>query len=136
MSETNGNRIRELFLAEIQRRVLVIDGAMGTAIQALDLNADAFGGEDLAGCNEILVEIRPECIRQIHRDYLEAGADCIETNTFGSTPLVLAEYDRAEKAEELNHLAASLARETAIPEPSGGQYPDRRLDWRIICDIS
>ncbi len=102
--------IRERFLAEAGRRILIMDGAMGTAIQDLDLAAADFGGDDLAGCNENLVATRPDAIRAIHREYIEAGADLIETDTFGGTPLVLGEYDLAARAEELNEIAARLVR--------------------------
>ncbi|MBD2847970.1 methionine synthase [Paenibacillus sp. IB182496] len=97
----------------LKQRILIMDGAMGTMIQQADLQADAFGGEDLDGCNEILVLTRPDLIRDIHEDYLEAGADIIETNTFGATSVVLMEYDIPEKARELNLAAAALAREAA-----------------------
>lgn len=111
LDDPRGQDIRERFLRLLREQVLVLDGAMGTAIQDLDLDEEDFGGESLAGCNEVLVETRPASIRQIHREYLEAGADCIETDTFGGTPLVLAEYDIADRAEELNFIAAKLARE-------------------------
>jgi len=100
----------------------VIDGAMGTAIQDRSLSADDFGGEDLAGCNENLVRTRPDVIREIHLGYLRAGADCIETDTFGATPLVLAEYGLGEDAEELNRLAAEIAR-TAADELATADRP-------------
>ena len=94
-------------------RVLVIDGAMGTALQDLNLSAADFGGPELEGCNENLNLTRPEAIRGIHRGYLEAGADILETNTFGATPLVLAEYGLQDRAIEINREAARLAREEA-----------------------
>ena len=73
-------------------RVLVLDGAMGTAIQEHHLAASDFGGTIYEGCNEQLVRTRPDLIREIYRGYLQAGADILKTNTFGATPLVLAEY--------------------------------------------
>ena len=97
---TDAASIRRSFERVLARRILVIDGAMGTALQERDLSAADFGGEELLGCNEVLVRTRPDVIREIHEEYLAAGADCIETNTFGSTPLVLAEYDITEEAEE------------------------------------
>ncbi len=105
--------IRERFLDALSARILVIDGAMGTACQDRDLSDEDFGGEDLAGCNENLVLTRPDVIRKIHDDYLVAGADCLETNTFGSTPLVLDEYKLADRTEELNRVAAEIARASA-----------------------
>ncbi len=95
----------------LTRRVLVLDGAMGTAIQDLHLTAEDFGGADYEGCNEHLLLSRPAAIGGIHRGYLEAGADIVETNTFGATPLVLAEYGLADKAAEINLAGAKLARE-------------------------
>ncbi|MBB6730352.1 methionine synthase [Cohnella zeiphila] len=96
---------------ELQKRILILDGAMGTMIQQAGLTADDFGGEALEGCNEMLVLTRPDVIRGIHEAYLEAGSDIIETNTFGATAVVLAEYDIPEKAREINLAAAKLARE-------------------------
>ena len=96
-----------------QKRILVLDGAMGTSIQALDLGPDDFGGPELEGCNEMLNLVKPEAILGIHRSFLEAGADIIETNTFGSTPLVLAEYGLGERAREISRAAARIAREAA-----------------------
>ncbi|HVL47123.1 MAG TPA: methionine synthase [Candidatus Thermoplasmatota archaeon] len=97
----------------LARRVLVLDGAMGTMIQAADLSAADFGGAHLEGCNENLVLTRPDVIRAIHEAYLAAGADVVETNTFGATPLVLGEYGLEAKAREINREAARIAREAA-----------------------
>ncbi len=110
--KNRANRV-QLLLQALDRRVLVLDGAMGTAIQQRDLKAADFGGPDLEGCNENLVLTRPDVIRSIHEGYLEAGADIVETNTFGATPLVLAEYNLQDKAAEINLAAARLAREAA-----------------------
>jgi len=97
----------------LEQRILVMDGAMGTAIQQQDLSSDDFGGEDLEGCNENLVLTRPDVITSIHQSHLEAGCDIILTNTFGATPLVLDEYALADKAHEINRVAAELARKVA-----------------------
>ena len=97
----------------LRQRILVLDGAMGTALQDANLTAEDFGGLDLDGCNENLVLTRPDVVRGVHRGYLEAGADIIETNTFGSTPLVLAEYDLQDEAREISRVAAELARQEA-----------------------
>jgi len=103
---------RERALLEaLERRILVLDGATGTAFQAANLGPEDFGGEELEGCNEILVATRPDVVLDVHRSYLEAGADIVETNTFGGTPLVLAEYGLQERALELNRRAAELARQ-------------------------
>ncbi|GGF89820.1 methionine synthase [Paenibacillus abyssi] len=97
----------------MQQRILILDGAMGTMIQQADLQAEDFGGEELDGCNEMLVLTRPDVIQNIHEAYLEAGADILETNTFGATSVVLMEYDIPEKAREINLAAAQIARAAA-----------------------
>jgi 5-methyltetrahydrofolate--homocysteine methyltransferase len=98
---------------QLRKKILILDGAMGTMIQQEDLTAEDFGGEDLEGCNEQLCVTRPDVIKKIHEAYLEAGADIIETNTFGSTSIVLAEYDLEREARALNLAAARLAVEAA-----------------------
>jgi 5-methyltetrahydrofolate--homocysteine methyltransferase len=95
----------------LQERILILDGAMGTMIQQYDLTADDFGGEVYEGCNEYLVKTRPDIILSIHKEYLEAGADIIETNTFGATNIVLSDYHLSHLDEELNELAAKLAKQ-------------------------
>ncbi len=99
--------------SSLARRILIMDGAMGTQIQARDLGPDDFGGADYEGCNEYLNITRPDVIADIHRGYLDAGADIIETNTFGATSVVLAEYDLAEHARRINREAAQIARSVA-----------------------
>ena len=94
-------------------KTYLLDGAMGTAIQARDLTSDDFGGPDLDGCNEWLIETRPDVIEAIHTEYYEAGCDLVETNTFGANRLVLAEYDKQDHAFELNQKAAALAKKVA-----------------------
>ncbi|MCH7323975.1 methionine synthase [Solibacillus sp. MA9] len=105
---------------QLQKRILIIDGAMGTMLQAENLTYEDFGGEELDGCNENLVITRPDVLKKVHRAYLEAGADIICTNTFGGTPLVLNEYDLGHKAVEINthavELALEAAREFSTPE--------------------
>ncbi|MEC9281758.1 MAG: methionine synthase [Bdellovibrionota bacterium] len=98
-----------LLLEKSKTEILVIDGAMGTCLQNLNLTAEDFGGEELDGCNENLVMTRPEIIEDIHYKYLQAGADIIETNTFGGTPVVLAEYDLQNLYKEMNTIATQLA---------------------------
>ena len=105
-------RINEL-KSLLQKRILIIDGAMGTQIQARGLGPDDFGGADYEGCNEYLNITRPDVIAEIHRDYLVAGADIVETNTFGATALVLGEYDLAEHTRRVNREGASIARTIA-----------------------
>ena len=89
---------------------MVVDGAMGTSIQGKDLGPEDFGGEEYEGCNEYLTLTRPDVILDIHEAYLAAGADILETNTFGATSVVLAEYDLAHEALRLNRESAELAR--------------------------
>ena len=101
--------LREL----LAQRILVLDGAMGTMLQQRNLSAADFGGAALEGCNENLVRTRPDVVLDIHRKYFEAGADIVETNSFGGTPLVLAEYGLQADAHELNRRAAELARQAA-----------------------
>ena len=96
-----------------ERPVLVFDGAMGTNLQVQNLTATDFGGAEYEGCNEYLVHTKPEAVEQVHRGFLEAGADVIETDTFGGTKLVLAEYDLADQAYYLNKTAAELAKKVA-----------------------
>lgn len=96
--------------AAMKDRILVLDGAMGTAIQAKDLTAKDFGGADLEGCNENLVLTRPDVIQAIHEEHLKNGADIVETNTFGATPLVLDEYKLGKLAHEINVVSCKLAR--------------------------
>ncbi len=107
-------RHRTQLLEEVlAERILVLDGATGTAIQARDLRAEDFGGPHLEGCNENLVITRPDVVLDIHRQYLEAGADIIETNTFGGTGIVLAEYGLEAQVYKLNETAARLAGQAA-----------------------
>src|SRR3954447_24661857 len=96
----------EQLLAE---RVLVLDGAMGTMLQQRHLTAEDFGGPALEGCNENLVRTRPDVVLDIHRAYYAAGADIVETNTFGGTPLVLAAAGLEAAAGELKRTAAERA---------------------------
>jgi 5-methyltetrahydrofolate--homocysteine methyltransferase len=109
---TRDDRIR-LLQSLLDERILVLDGAMGTMIQQRDLSAADFGGPALEGCNENLVRTRSDVILDIHRQYYEAGADIVETDTFGGTPLVLNEYGLADQCFELNAAAARLARQAA-----------------------
>ncbi len=104
---------RAVLLDAIETRILVLDGAMGTMLQQRQLTAADFGGPSLEGCNEYLVKTRPDVVLDIHRAYLAAGADIVETDTFGATSIVLAEYNIADEAYELNRAAAALARQSA-----------------------
>jgi len=99
------------FRRALRERVLIFDGAMGTSIQDRNLSPDDFAGKE--GCNEILVLTRPQVIREIHASFLQVGCDAVETDTFGASRLVLAEYELADRAYEINRAAARLAREVA-----------------------
>ncbi|MDR7000583.1 methionine synthase [Neobacillus niacini] len=110
------------FSEQLQKRILVMDGAMGTMLQRADLSAEDFGGEEYEGCNENLTLTAPAVIEKIHREYLEAGADIIETNTFGATSIVLDEYDLGYKAYELNKVGAQIAKK-AVDEISTPDWP-------------
>jgi 5-methyltetrahydrofolate--homocysteine methyltransferase len=112
---STNTRIDELKSA-LAQRILVMDGAMGTAIQNKDLGPEDFGGEEYEGCNEYLIITRPDVIEDIHRSYLQAGADIIETGTFGATPVVLAEYDLAHEARRINREGAAIALKVAMEE--------------------
>jgi 5-methyltetrahydrofolate--homocysteine methyltransferase len=98
------------FLAALSERVLLADGAMGTQVQArhLDVEKDFLGCEN---CTEILNRSRPDLVREIHMAYLEAGADAVETNSFGGSPITLGEFNLQDEALALNKRAAELARE-------------------------
>ncbi|WP_378731244.1 methionine synthase [Nocardia brasiliensis] len=98
-------------LDTLRRRVVIGDGAMGTMLQAADLTLDDFLG--LEGCNEILNDTRPDVLRTIHRAYFEAGADAVETNTFGCNLPNLADYDIADRIRDLSERGTRLAREVA-----------------------
>jgi len=105
-----------------ERPVLVFDGATGTSLQQLNLTAEDFGGPELEGCNENLVVTRPDAVQAVHRQFLEAGCDVIETDTFGAASVVLAEYGLQDQAFALNKRAAELAR-TVAQEYSTAEKP-------------
>ncbi|MGK7919582.1 MAG: homocysteine S-methyltransferase family protein, partial [Trichodesmium sp.] len=118
-----------------ERPVIVFDGAMGTNLQVQELTAEDFGGAEYEGCNEYLVHTKPEAVAKVHRDFLAAGADVIETDTFGGTKIVLAEYDLSDQAYYLNKTAAELAKsltaEFSTPEKprfvAGSMGPGTKL---------
>ena len=107
------------FLDEIKKHILLFDGAMGTEIQKLKPKAEDFPNNK-DGFNDGLVLSKPEWIKNIHRSYLEAGSDCIETNTFGSNQIKLQEYGFGEQTVSINKLAAELAR-SVIKEFGNGE---------------
>ena len=120
----------EAFLDLLSRRIAILDGAMGTSVHALALDEQGFRGEpfrdhpkDLKNCIDVLTLSQPDAIRQIHASFLEAGADIVETNTFGATPVALADFGLADHTRELNLVACRLAREAA--DAATAQTPDR-----------
>ena len=115
---------RQALLDALASRIVVLDGAMGTMVQQKNLSAADFGGPALEGCNEVLVRTRPDVILDIHRAYLEAGSDIIETDTFGGTRIVLAEYHLE------NETASLIAR-----EPSSRGRPPMNFLPRLVRDL-
>ncbi|HLX36402.1 MAG TPA: homocysteine S-methyltransferase family protein, partial [Candidatus Binataceae bacterium] len=110
--QTDTTRIK-LLRELLKSRILVIDGAFGTYIQGLNFTAEDFGGAKYEGCNENVVLTRPDTIHAMHRSFLQAGADLVETATFGAIPYVLGEYSLADKTHEINKRAAEIARAEA-----------------------
>ncbi|MCH2583493.1 MAG: homocysteine S-methyltransferase family protein, partial [Planctomycetes bacterium] len=119
-SVENNQPAEQRLRAALGERILVLDGAMGTMIQAYGLSENDFRTEqlrdhsrELKGNNDLLSLSRPDLVGDIHRAFLEAGADIIETNTFSSTSIAQADYGLESLARELNIAAATIARETA-----------------------
>ncbi|GAB4527968.1 MAG: methionine synthase [Anaerolineales bacterium] len=118
------------YLDALAERVLIFDGAMGTSLQKQNLTAEHFGGERYVGCNDYLVLTYPQAVEKVHRSFLEAGVDVIETDTFRSNRITLREYGLQDRVLEINRAAARLARRladeystptpTPNPSPSGG----------------
>ncbi|MEZ8484464.1 methionine synthase [Vibrio splendidus] len=115
-----GSNVRQKIDALLKQRILLIDGGMGTMIQDYKLEEQDYRGErfadwhsDLKGNNDLLVLTQPKLIKDIHMEYLEAGADILETNTFNSTTIAMADYGMESLSEEINFTAAKLAREAA-----------------------
>ncbi|HEY9153186.1 MAG TPA: methionine synthase [Anaerolineales bacterium] len=101
------------YLDALEQKVLVFDGAMGTSLQNQHLTAEHFGGEGYNGCNDYLVISYPEAVEKVHRSFLEVGVDVIETDTFRSNRITMAEYKLADRVIEINETAAKLARRLA-----------------------
>lgn len=110
------------FLDALIQRVLIYDGAMGTALQAMNLTAEQYGGEQFDGCIDYLIISHPGAVEDVHRSFLEVGVDVIETNTFRGNRLTLGEYGLGDKVHEVNHAAAALARKLA-DEYSTPEHP-------------
>src|ERR1700736_3303449 len=107
------------FLQTVRERVVIYDGAMGTNIQKRNPTLDDYWGKE--NCSEVLVLSRPDIIRDIHADFFNVGCDIVETDTFGGSRIVLAEFDLADRVREINIKAAQLAREVAQQFSTGGK---------------
>lgn len=119
-SNSHRSEIKHQIQTLLKSRILLIDGGMGTMIQSHQLQENDYRGErfadwhsDLKGNNDLLVLTQPQLIKKIHSDYLAAGADILETNTFNSTTIAMADYDMESLSAEINFAAAKLAREAA-----------------------
>ena len=133
------------YLDAIADHVLIFDGAMGTSIQQHNLTAQDFGGDQYDGCNDYLVFTRPDVIETIHASFLEVGSEVIETNTFRSNRITLAEYGLQDRVLDINRAAAALARrvadrftaETGIPRYVAGSIgPSGKLPSSDVPDLS
>ncbi|THB72368.1 MAG: methionine synthase, partial [Gammaproteobacteria bacterium] len=119
----------DTLLAQLNQRILILDGAMGSLIQSYKLTEEDFRGDlfadhpcNLSGNNDVLVLTQPQVIKEIHKKYLDAGADIIETNSFNATSISQADYQLESAVYDINKAAASLARQAcdeAEKESSG-----------------
>ncbi|MBI4760540.1 MAG: methionine synthase [Chloroflexi bacterium] len=117
------------YLDALEKKVLVFDGAMGTSLQKQNLTAEHFGGEQYNGCNDYLVVSYPETVEKVHRSFLEAGVDVIETNTFRSNRITMKEYGLQDRVLEINETAARLARRLA--DEYAGTQVDRYTGTQV-----
>ena len=133
------------YLDAIADHVVIFDGAMGTSIQSYNLTAEDFGGERYNGCNDYLVITRPDVIEEIHASFLAVGSEAIETDTFRSNRITLAEYALQDRVIEINRAAAQIARrvadrfaqETGIPRFVAGSIgPSGKLPSSDDPDLS
>jgi methylmalonyl-CoA mutase cobalamin-binding domain/chain len=115
------------YLDALEKKVLVFDGAMGTSLQKQNLTAEQFGGEQYNGCNDYLVISCPEAVEQVHRSFLDVGVDVIETDTFRSNRITMAEYRLQDRVIEINETAARLARHLA------DEYASRSTQPRFVA---
>lgn len=121
MTASNFSDRKDALINELNKRILILDGAMGTMIQSYGLTEQDYRGDvfadsecDLKGCNDLLCITRPDVIGAIHQAYLDAGADIIETNSFNATPIPLADYHMSDRTYELNLKSAELAKKLAV----------------------
>ncbi|MDO9301821.1 MAG: homocysteine S-methyltransferase family protein, partial [Anaerolineales bacterium] len=115
------------YLAALEKKVLVFDGAMGTSLQLQNLTAEHFGGEQYNGCNDYLVISYPQAVEKVHRSFLEVGVDVLETDTFRSNRLTMKEYGLQDRILEINMVAAKLARSLA------DEYATRTTQQRFVA---
>ena len=115
------------YLDALEKKVLVFDGAMGTSLQKQNLTAEHFGGEQYNGCNDFLVISYPEAVETVHRSFLEVGVDVLETDTFRSNRITMAEYKLQDRVIEINDTAASLARRLA------DEYANKTTQPRFVA---
>src|SRR6266498_656425 len=101
------------FLETLKDRIVIFDGAMGTNLHAQDLTVDDYGGPQFEGCPEHLLISKPEAVEKVHAEFFEVGCDVVETDSFGGASIVLAEYQIAHLAYDLNRKAAELAKRIA-----------------------
>ena len=130
MSSSQTTDRANLFYKLLSERIAVLDGAMGTMVHALSLDEGGFRGDlfrdhdhDLKNCIDVLTLSQPDAIRKIHASFLDAGADIIETNTFGATPIALADFGLSKHTREMNLAACKIAREEA--EKATAKTPDK-----------
>ena len=101
------------FLDLLKEKIVVFDGAMGTSLQGQNLSIEDWGGPNFENCSENLLYTKPEAIEKTHVGFLEVGCDVIETNSFGGSGVVLAEFGIADKTYDVNRKAAELAKRIA-----------------------
>ena len=142
-----GDGMSSQFAKELEKRVLIFDGAMGTSIHEYDLDLEK-DYLDKENCTEVLVQTRPDVIQDIHESFLAAGSDAVETDTFGANKLVFAEFDLVEQTREINRKAAEIARKAcdnySTPDKPrfvvGSMGPGTKLltlghtDWDTLLD--
>ena len=101
------------FLDLLKEKIIIFDGAMGVSLQGMNLSIDDWGGPNFENCSENLLYTRPDAVEKVHTSFLDIGCDVIETNSFGGSEVVLAEFGIADKAYDVNKKAAALAKRLA-----------------------
>jgi 5-methyltetrahydrofolate--homocysteine methyltransferase len=132
MNRTYTNR---RYLDALEKKVLVFDGAMGTSLQVQNLTAEHFGGEQYNGCNDYLVISYPEAVEKVHRSFLEVGVDVLETDTFRSNRITMAEYKLQDRVIEINETAAKLARSLADEYSTAKHAKNAKKEQLNLSDL-